>query len=74
MEQVDGDHHDDVSYQITEPQVLRQNHGHQPQDGDNHQREGKGDEECHVVLMVELVDNHEHVDVAEGYETECENA
>ena len=62
-----------IGYQVTVPQPLGHETGHKPQHRDDSERQGKGDEKGHAVMTIELVHYHQHVDVAERYETQCEN-
>ncbi len=43
---------------------------HEPEDRDDREREGQRDEECHLMVAIELIDNHQQVDIAEWYKTE----
>ena len=74
VEHKDGHHLNDVGSQETIPYPFFSIEGKQPQHGNNRQRQGKGNEECHVVMVVEFIDNHDGVDVAEGDETDGEDA
>ena len=47
---------------------------HDPQHGDDGERQCERDEERHVMVMVEFVDYHKHIDVAEWNETKGKDA
>lgn len=64
----------DIGYEITVPEINGGIAGHHPQNGDDGQRECERDEQRHAVVLVELIDNHHHVDVAERDEAEGEDA
>lgn len=74
MDDEDGDAFDDVGNEVAVPEVGWLPSCHDPKDRDDGEGEGKGDEQCHVVLLVELIHDHQHVDVAEGDEAEGKDA
>ena len=41
---------------------------------DDRQRQGEGDKQGHAMMGVELVDNHDSIYIAEGDETQREDA
>ena len=73
MQDDDGSRLDDVGYQIAVPKEVGHELRDRPKHGDDRQREGEGDEQCHLVVPVELIDNHDSVDIAEGDEAERED-
>ena len=74
MEQHDEQHLDDVGYQVAVPEQSRHEHGDDPKHGDDGQRKGEGDEQRHLVVAVELIDNQNSVNITERNEAECEKA
>ena len=62
MQDDDGSRLDDVGYQIAVPKEVGHELRDRPKHGDDRQREGEGDEQCHLVVPVELIDNHDSVD------------
>ena len=50
VEHKDGHHLNDVGSQETIPYPFLSKQEKQPQHGNNRQRQGEGDEECHVVM------------------------
>ena len=74
MEDKDDEGLQEIGYEIAIPQPPGRPPGDGPHDGYHGQREGKGDEQRHAVMTVELIDDHEHIDVAEGDEAEGEDA
>ena len=74
MNEGNGDAFNEIGDEVTVPEVVGGKVSHEPKHGDDREREGKGDEERHLVVLVEFVNNHQHVDVAEGDETEGEDA
>ena len=73
MNEGNGDAFNEIGDEVTVPEVVGGKVSHEPKHGDDREREGKGDEERHLVVLVEFVNNHQHVDVAEGDETEGED-
>ena len=73
VEDEDGEGLDDIGDEVAVPQGFGPPSGHEPQHGDDRPREGERDEERHAMVVIELVDYHEHVDVAEGHEAEGED-
>ena len=73
VEHEDGSHLNDVSYQEAIPYPFFSEPRNQPQHGDDRQRQGEGNEECHLVIVVKFIDNHDGVNVAEGNETNGKN-
>ena len=74
MEQNYGSGLDGIGDEIAIPECAGGRAGHDPQHGDDRERECHGDEERHAVLAVELVDNHQHIDIAERNEAQGEDA
>lgn len=64
----DGECLDEICYQVAIPRKDGRELCYEPQHGDDRQREGEGDEQRYLVVVVELIDNHDGVDVAEGNE------
>ena len=73
MEGVDNYSLDTISNQITKPDVLRHHARHNPQHWNDRERQCKRDKQRHAVLTIKLIDNHQHIDVAEWYEAQGEH-
>ena len=73
VEDVDGEGFDEVGDEIAVPQLPGGDTRHYPEHRNHGQRQGERDEERHLVLTVKLIDNHQHINIAERDETESEN-
>ena len=63
-----------IGYKIAIPNGLWHSARYDPQHGNHRERQGERDKERHAVVAVELVDNHEHIDVAEWDEAKSKDA
>ena len=64
----------DISYQVAVPQEGRGELRYQPKYRDNRQRQGEGDKQGHAMMGIELVDNHDSINIAEGDEAQREDS
>ena len=74
VEDDDEQYFNGVCNKIAVPKEIRSESRHNPQDWDNCQRQGKRDEQRHVMMAVELIDNHDRVDIAERNEAQGKHA
>lgn len=61
---------DGISDEVAVPQEVGSKVSDEPKHGNDRQRQGEGDEECHAMMGIELIDNHDDIDIAEGDETQ----
>ena len=74
MEEEDEGGFDGVGDEVTIPELLGCVSPHEPEDRNDGQRERQRDEQSHLVVAIELVNNHQGVDIAERNEAEGEDA
>ena len=61
---------DGISDEVAVPQQLWSKVRYEPEHGNNRQRQGEGDKQGHAMMSIELVDNHDSINIAEGDETQ----
>ena len=65
---------DGISDEVAVPQETGYELRDEPDDGNDRQRQGEGDKQGHAMMGIELVDNHDNINIAEGDETQWEDA
>ena len=73
MEQDDEGGLDGVGDEVTVPEAFGSKASQEPQNRNNRQRERQRDEERHLVVAVELIHNHQRIDITERDEAEGED-
>ena len=74
MKHEDEGSFDEVSDEIAVPKPIGGCLCYNPKHGNDGEGKGEGDEECHSMMVVELVNNHQDIDVAERHKAEREDA
>lgn len=65
---------DEIGNQVAVPDSAGCGFRHEPQHWNHGEREDERNEKRHAVVAVELVDDHEHIDVAEEDEAQRKHA
>ena len=74
MKHEDEGSFDDVGDEVAVPKPIGGCLCYNPKHGNDGEGKGEGDEECHSMMMVELVNNHQDINVAERHKAEREDA
>ena len=61
---------DGIGNEVAVPQQFGSKVRHEPKHGNDRQRQGEGNEKGHAMMGIELIDNHDNIDIAEGDETQ----
>ena len=74
VQEIDGEHLNDISYQVTIPQETCIHLRNYPKHRNYSQRECEGNKKSDTIIGIEFIDYHNSIYVAEGDETDSENA
>lgn len=62
-----------IGYEVAVPKERGEIMGHNPEHGDDQQRNNKRDEQRHLMIVVEFINHHDRVDVAPQGQTNGES-
>ena len=74
VQRIDDDSLDDIGDEVAVPEKVGIDSCHEPKNRNHRERQGEGDKQGHAMLIIQLVNNHDDIDVTERNEAQSEYA